>query len=233
MRVALYLRVSSRDKGQDTENQAMQLRQFCKSCSYDIVCEYVDRVTASGRVERDYFKQMLSDASKRKFDLVLFWALDRFSREGVLKTLNYLQMLTDYGIAYKSYTEQYLDSCGIFKDAVISILATVAKQERIRIGERVKAGMERAKAKGVSFGRRPLAVRKGIDPQEVEAMRRNGMSLRAIASRLKVSPASVLRISRSVSQAPPKSSQQDKALSASAACFTKDPFLETPEMRSI
>src|SRR5262245_56344429 len=75
-------------------------------------------------------------ASRREFDLVLFWSLDRFSREGVLETLQYLRTLTSYGVGWKSFTEQYLDSCGIFRDAVLSILATIAKQERIRLSER-------------------------------------------------------------------------------------------------
>jgi DNA invertase Pin-like site-specific DNA recombinase len=63
----------------------------------------------------------------------------RFSREGVLETLHHLQRLAQYGVGYRSFTEQYLDSCGVFKDAVLSILATIAKQERIRLSERTIA----------------------------------------------------------------------------------------------
>ena len=81
---------------------------------------------------------MMTAASRREFDLVLFWSLDRFSREGVLATLQYLQRLTSYGVGWRSFTEQYLDSCGIFRDAVLSILATIAAQERVRISERVR-----------------------------------------------------------------------------------------------
>src|SRR5207249_4320377 len=80
---------------------------------------------------------------KMEFGMVLFWSLDRFSREGVLQTLQHLQRLTDYGVGFRSYTEAYLDSCGMFKDAVISILAVIAKQERIRIRERTLAGLKR------------------------------------------------------------------------------------------
>jgi hypothetical protein len=68
----------------------------------------------------------------------------------VLETLNHLQRLLACGVGYRSFTEQYLDSCGIFKDAVLSILATIAKQERIRISERVTAGLERARKEGAS-----------------------------------------------------------------------------------
>jgi DNA invertase Pin-like site-specific DNA recombinase len=85
---------------------------------------------------------MFKDASQRKFDVLLFWALDRLSREGVLGTLQHLNRLTSYGVGYRSFTEQYFDSCGIFKDAVIAIIATVAKQKRVRISLRVRAGRQ-------------------------------------------------------------------------------------------
>ena len=80
---------------------------------------------------------MMADAAQRQFDVVLFWALDRFTREGALETLQHLNWLGSYGVGFRSFTEPYLDSCGIFKDAVIAILGTIAKQERVRISERV------------------------------------------------------------------------------------------------
>ena len=102
------------------------------------------------------------DVSER----ILFWSLDRLSREGVYETLQHLQQLTSYGVNYKSFTEQYLDSCGIFRDAVIGILATVAKQERVRISERVTAGLRRARREG-RVGGRPKVIRHfavGVNP---------------------------------------------------------------------
>ena len=98
------------------------------------------------------------DASRGKFDLVLFWSLDRFSREGVLETLNHLRRLEAAGVGFRSLTEQYLDSCGIFKDAVLSILATTAKQERVRLSERTLAGLEKARNQGRIGGRPRLIV---------------------------------------------------------------------------
>ena len=70
---------------------------------------------------------MFKDASQRKFDLVLFWALDRLSREGVYQTLQHLNRLESYGVGFRSFTEPYFDSCGVFKDAVIAIMATSRK----------------------------------------------------------------------------------------------------------
>jgi DNA invertase Pin-like site-specific DNA recombinase len=75
-----------------------------------IVKEYVD--VASGKNgDRQQFKSLFAAASRREFDSVLFWSLDRFSREGVFETLTYLQKLTQYGVGYRSFSEQYLDPC--------------------------------------------------------------------------------------------------------------------------
>src|SRR4051812_21050115 len=102
MKVAIYSRVSTSD--QDNENQLSQLREFCQRQGYEIASEYVD-TASGGRADRAAFKAMFASASKREFDLLLFWSLDRLSREGVLETLQYLQRLTAYGIAYRSFTE--------------------------------------------------------------------------------------------------------------------------------
>jgi len=72
------------------------------------------------------------------------------------QTIHYLQMLDDYGVVYKSYTEQYIDSSGIFKDVIIALLSTLAKQERVRISERVKAGLEKSRQQGRVGGRPTL-----------------------------------------------------------------------------
>jgi DNA invertase Pin-like site-specific DNA recombinase len=132
---------------------------------------------------------LFEDAAHRKFDLVLFWALDRFSREGVLATLQYLQRLSGYGIGYRSFTEGYLDSCGMFKDAVISILAVIAKQERVRISERVQAGLSRARSAG-RVGGRPKGV---FDRVRVQELREQGMSIAEIAAEVGVPRTSVHR----------------------------------------
>jgi DNA invertase Pin-like site-specific DNA recombinase len=199
-RVAIYSRVSTRDKGQDTENQLRQLRDFCsKQEGWTIIHEYVDRVSGK-HSDRDQFQEMLSAASRREFDVVLFWALDRFSREGVYATLQHLQRLTSYGVGYRSFTEQYLDSCGLFKDAVISILATIAKQERIRLSERTIAGLERAKANGRVAGR-PRVI---CNRDKVLALRQSGQSLGMIASKLGLTKTTVHRI---VNQSAPSPAQ--------------------------
>src|SRR6516162_4631045 len=88
MRVALYGRVSTDDKGQDPENQLTQLRAWCANAGHDVVAEYVDQESGrKGPERRKQFAALFEDASRRKFDCVLFWALDRFSREGMVPTI--------------------------------------------------------------------------------------------------------------------------------------------------
>jgi len=195
--VALYARVSTSDKNQDNENQLRELRAYCRKRGWKIHREYVDE--ASGATgTRPEFKRMFADAHRRDFDLVLFWALDRFSREGVLETLQYLQRLESCGVAWKSLTEQYLDSAGVFKDAIVSIMATLAKQERVKMSERTKAGLARARAQGKRLGR-PLKV---FDRTKVIEMRQAGHSLGVIAKQVGISRTHVLRLARQADSQP-------------------------------
>jgi len=98
MRVALYSRASTKDKGQDPASQTNQLRELCSTQGWSVVEEYTDHESGT-KSDRVQFQRMLRDASARKFDLLLFWALDRFTREGTLATLKYLERLKGDGIS--------------------------------------------------------------------------------------------------------------------------------------
>jgi DNA invertase Pin-like site-specific DNA recombinase len=190
--VALYARVSTKDGRQDTDNQLLQLRDYCTKQGWQIVAEYVDHETG-GTSKRPHFQRMFADARQRKFDLVLFWSLDRLSREGVSATLSHLERLTSYGVAWRSHTEEYLDSCGLFRDAVLSILATIAKQERIRRSERASAAIARLRRQGKTdhLGRPRKVI--GADLKRVRHLHAQGMGVREIAKRVKVSHMAVQR----------------------------------------
>jgi len=188
MKVAIYTRVSGKSNRQDAANQSLQLVEYCQRQSWDYI-EYTDRMTGT-RADRAEFQRMFDDARLKHFDMVLFWALDRFSREGTLKTLEYLQRLDGYGVAWKSFTEQYLDSTGMFRDAVIAILATIAKQEHARLSERVVAGLRRAKREGKVLGRKRII----LDRERIRTMHANGQSVRTIAAQVGVSKSLIANI---------------------------------------
>jgi len=196
MKAAIYTRVSTKDKGQDTANQLQQLREFCATQGWTITHEYEDH-ESGGKAERAQFQLMMAEAAKGQFDLVVFWALDRFTREGALATLQHFSWLDGQGVGFRSFTEPYLDSCGIFKDAVIAILGTIAKQEQVRISERVRAGLHRAKTQGTRSGKpigRPRVV---FGRDQARQLRAQGSSWGMIARRLGVSVASVRRACQS------------------------------------
>ena len=140
----IYVRVSTGK--QESENQLLQLKAYCKKCGYIIYKVYEDIISGK-ETNRPAYDLMFRDAHKRLFDLVLFWDLSRFSRAGTLFTLQKLKELENLGIDWESYQEPYFKSAGQFKDVVLSITATIAKIEREKISERTKAGLERSKKK--------------------------------------------------------------------------------------
>jgi len=187
-RIAIYARVSTKDR-QEATNQLNQLRQYAQTQGFTIHHEYVDH--ESGRTnQRTNFQELFLHAHQRKFDTVLFWSLDRFSREGTTATLNHLQRLEDANIGFVSFTEPYLSNMGHFRDAIIGILASLAKQESVRLGERVKAGMARARRDGVKLGR-PRVERKIV--VDIRKLLHANVPKREIARQLGVSPRTVRR----------------------------------------
>lgn len=153
MKIALYCRVSKNDESQDPVNQVNPLRDYAKALGGEIVDEYVDLASGSNG-DRMNFLRMLEDADRRKFDLLLVWALDRLSREGISNTLGYLERLKRNGVALKSLQESWLDTRDEgFSQLLVAIMSWVAQQERKRIVERTKAGLERARREGKTLGR--------------------------------------------------------------------------------
>jgi DNA invertase Pin-like site-specific DNA recombinase len=188
MRVAIYARVSTKDKGQDTENQLHQLRAFAER--HGTIYHVFTDQESGGKADRTEFKALLLEAYQHKFDLVVFWRLDRFSREGALATLRYLKELKDHGVNYKSFTEPYLDSLGPFGDVIVSMLATIAAQDLLKISENTKAALAKKKAAGVQLG----APSKSADLiAQVQRLKTSGASNQAIARALKMSPSTVAK----------------------------------------
>jgi DNA invertase Pin-like site-specific DNA recombinase len=147
------VRVST-DK-QELENQLLQLREYANKSIWKVYHEYTEVISGKENKRKEY-DQMFKDAHKKLFDGVLFWSLDRFSRSVTLFTLQKLKELDNLNIFWHSYQDPYISTAGEWKDVIISIMNTLAKIERKRISERIKAGLQRVKAKRKQLGRKKI-----------------------------------------------------------------------------
>lgn len=160
MKVALYARVSMDEAAddrryQEPENQLEPLRDMARAFNYEVVEEFVDRASGANPA-RPAFRKMMGDALARKFGGILIWKLDRFSREGLISTMGYIKQLKSRKVFLKSLTESWLDTQdeGI-TDVVLAIMSWAAAEERKKISERTKAGIQRLKNIGQWKGGRP------------------------------------------------------------------------------
>ena len=192
-RCALYLRVSTVD--QHPETQVHDLRQLARQRGYEIVHEYTDRITGT-KAKRPGLDELLRDARRGQFDVVLVWASDRLARS-VRHFLEVLDELNHLGIEFVSFREN-IDTAGPLGRAVVVIIGAIAELERNLIVERVRAGMRRARLEGRHIGRKPLTVDRGALLRE----RAQGRSLTQIAQTFRVSRASVSRILKEAKEAP-------------------------------
>jgi DNA invertase Pin-like site-specific DNA recombinase len=189
-RVAIYARVSTHDnKGQDPENQLLQLRAWCARAGQELVREYVEHESGTkGERDRKAVAELLAAAARREFDLVLFWSLDRFSREAMVQTVGYLQRLQAHGVEFHSYTEEYYLATDneLVRNILLAVMASLAKVEAQRISERTKAGLARARAHGTKLGRPALPSETRA---KIERLRRAdpNRSIRSIAKEARVS----------------------------------------------
>lgn len=150
MRAAIYVRVSTDEERQNIDNQLIPLRKMAEMHGFQVVDEFVD-YASGGNPNRPKFQEMLKRARKREFDIVLVWALDRFSREGMLNTLSYINDLQQSGVALKSLQETWLDTTDRGTgQLLLGIMSWIAQQERLRLSERIKAGQRNA----VNLGKR-------------------------------------------------------------------------------
>lgn len=151
-RIGIYVRVST--NRQENGNQLDELHQFIgEHPDWSLVLEFIDTVSGSGK-KRPQFEAMMLAASQKKFDRLIFWSLDRLSREGIVKTIGYLQDLKGWGVGWRSYTQPFLDTGNEMVDSIVlSILAALARQEKVIISERTRAALSRLKKAGVKLGR--------------------------------------------------------------------------------
>ena len=176
MRAAIYARVSTQD--QEPENQLQEVRRYVQARDWTAV-EYVDRGVSGAKDRRPALDDLIRDARRRRFDVLVCWRLDRLGRnlKHLITLLDELQAL---GIAFVSLAEG-IDATTPAGKLQMHILGAIAEFERARIAERVKVGMRRAKSEGRHVGRR----RRDVSNDEIAAV--SHLSLRQAATALGVS----------------------------------------------
>ena len=195
MRVAIYAMVSTSDKLQDPETQLMPLRDFCIAQGWEIVAEYVDHAPANDQAHRVRWRDLLDDAAKRKFTLVLVFKLDRAFRS-VKHMHDTLFAWEVVGVSFKSLREQFDTSTALGR-LLLNLLAALAEFELEMIRERVKAGMDRARRQGKQIGRPRVTDRRGFNRRFTEVLARldaGDISRRKAAKELGIGYATLKRL---------------------------------------
>ena len=184
-RTALYLRVSTVD--QHPETQGYDLHQMAAQRGYEIVQEYTDRISGA-KARRPGLDNMMRDARRGRFDVILVWACDRIARS----TRHFLEVLDELNrinVEFVSFREQ-IDTGGPLGRAIVVIIGAIAELERSLIVERVRAGMRRARLEGRHIGRPSLE----LDREAIRRDRQRGMSLGQIAREHNASRATIHRV---------------------------------------
>jgi putative DNA-invertase from lambdoid prophage Rac len=175
---------------QSPENQRADVERIARARGLELVGEYIETASGGGNTPRPKFAEMMIDARRGAFDVLLVWALDRFGRS-MVKNVNAVVELDRVGVQVVSVREPWLDTGGPVRDLLLAIFSWVAEQERTRLGERTRAGLDRARAQGKRLGR-PRRHISAAELARVKALRSRRVSMREVARQLRI-PETVLR----------------------------------------
>jgi DNA invertase Pin-like site-specific DNA recombinase len=184
-KVALYLRVSTNQ--QTCENQRLELEKYCERQGWNIVKVYEDSGFSGSKSDRPALNEMMGDAAKGRFQVVVVWKIDRLARS-TADLLNILLTLKNSGVDFCS-TTQAIDTTTSYGRMVMTFLGAIAGFERETIVERVRSGLERARANGVKLGR----PRVGFDVGKALQMRDEGLGYKQIAKALGIPRTTIYR----------------------------------------
>jgi DNA invertase Pin-like site-specific DNA recombinase len=169
MKAALYLRVSSEE--QNADNQLPSLLKVAESRGWEVYKVYSEEASAWQNGHQSELKALLKDASTHNFQVVLVWALDRLTREGISTILGYVNTLRQYGVTLVSLQEPWTEQSGPMAELLFALTAWVARFESERKSQRIKAALARRKAKGLPVGRK-------LGAKDAKPRKRTGYLLR-------------------------------------------------------
>jgi len=192
---AVYARVSTIDHGQDPSMQTRELSEYCVRRGWTVYGTYVDNGVSGKKDSRPALNRLMADSHARRFDVVVCWRFDRFSRS-VSHLCRALETFNSLGIQFVSLCEQ-VDTNTPTGKLVFTILGAVAEGERNLIAERVRSGLRNARAKGKTLGR----PKKAVDIDRINSLRASGHSWRTIAGMMGLSVGKIYEAART--QQPP------------------------------
>jgi DNA invertase Pin-like site-specific DNA recombinase len=195
-RVAIYGRVST--SGQSTDIQLQECRQYAERCGYQVIGEYCDTISGTtSKVDREALTRLLEDAFTQRFDTVVVYSIDRLGRS-LKHCLEILETLKSHRCDFISIKQQ-IDTSSPTGQLIFNIFACLASYERTQILERTALGRERARARGVKFGR-PSKMNSSL-AEAVRLLREKGAGIKDIAKSLQIGVGSVYQALRTAKTA--------------------------------
>lgn len=184
-RAAIYMRASTGK--QDIGNQRPAIDQLIAQRGYKTVAVYSELISAVK--QRPQFDRMMRDAARGEFDVLVVWAVDRFGRS-LTGNLADVMELDRVGVKLVSVREHWLDTSGPTRSLLLAIVSWIAACEREQVAARTRAGLARARARGVRLGRPPIS----IDTEKLIALHESGLSVRKIAKAMGIGSSTAHRL---------------------------------------
>jgi len=186
----IYTRVST--EKQTCENQILELTEYAKRCNYEIVHVYRDDSVSSRKSisERTQLSLMLTDANKRKFDILLVSSIDRIGRN-IKECIEIMNQLNELKIEM-FFSRESIDTQTSVGRMIFGVFSSLAEYEREMIRERIMLGLERAKKNGTKLGRK-TKVNESLC-SAVKLLRERDMSIKNIATELKIGIGTTMKI---------------------------------------
>ena len=195
-RVAIYGRVST--SGQSTDIQLQECREYAGRCGYEVIAEYTDTISGvTSKDERPELTRLLNDSFRKDFSVVVVYSIDRLGRS-LKHCLEILEALKAHNTDFISI-KQALETSSPTGQLIFNIFACLASYERTQILERTALGRERAKARGVKFGR-PSKMNSSV-AEAVRLLREKGAGIKEIATSLQIGVGSVYQALRAAKTA--------------------------------
>ena len=194
-KVALYCRVSTSTKDQTTENQLRELTAYCDRMDYQVTKIYEDQISgAKTREKRPAYNELCKDAFLKKFDVVIAWDVSRFGRS-LKEFVSFLADMDDKGIGVVA-VKNGLDTSSSTGKMMMKMIGVMEEWNREMLIERTKSGLARTRANGTKLGRKKITNPKMT--AQIISLRNENKSIRAIATMVGVSTATIQRELRKV-----------------------------------